>query len=84
MLNLIKQRQAAKADGRNGMSPSGSGFGLVETSRKKKSKSKIAEFCIAGTLAELSTGCDGFMDIEYKKFGSVREKDLGKETVTPP
>jgi hypothetical protein len=28
------------------------------------------------------TGCDGLMDIEYRKRESVREWGLGKETLT--
>ncbi|KAI0299887.1 hypothetical protein BC826DRAFT_993935 [Russula brevipes] len=85
MLELIKQRRADKAE-RKRLER----LGLVEKSGKdkdkdkdrKKSKSKVAGLGVAGTLAGWSEGGDGLMDIEYKKRGSVREWDLGKETPT--
>jgi hypothetical protein len=33
-------------------------------------------------LVGMVTGCDGLMDIEYRKRESVREWGLGKETPT--
>ncbi|KAH9962327.1 hypothetical protein BJV74DRAFT_880035 [Russula compacta] len=79
MLELIKQRRADKAE-RKRLER----LGLVEKSGKdkKKSKSKVAGLGVAGTLAGWSEGGDGLMDIEYKKRGSVREWDMGKETPT--
>jgi hypothetical protein len=79
MLNLIRKRQADKAE-RN----EPEWFGLVEKSRKKKSNSNIVGLCIAGRwLSCLRVAIvTRVMDIEYKKRGSVREKDLGKETPT--
>ena len=79
MLELIKQRRADKAEQKRLER-----LGLVEKSGKdkKKSKSKIAGLGVAGTLAGWSEGGNGLMDIEYKKRGSVREWDLGKETPT--
>jgi len=79
MLELIKQRRADKAD-RKRLER----LGLVEKSgkEKKKGKSKVEGLGVAGTLAGWSTGGDGLMDIEYKKRGSVREWDLGKESPT--
>jgi len=80
MLELIKQRHADKAE-RKRLER----LGLVEKSGKDKKKnksSKVAGLGIAGTLASWSSGGDGLMDIEYKKRGSVREWDLGKETPT--
>lgn len=82
MLDLIKQRRADKAERKR--------LGVVEKSGKEKksskssSKSKIAGIGVAGTLAGWSSegGGNGLMDIEYKKRGSVREWDLGKETPT--
>jgi len=78
MLELIKQRRADKVDRKR--------VGVVEKSgkeKKSKSKSKIAGIGVAGTLASWSEGGgNGLMDIEYKKRGSVREWDLGKETPT--
>ncbi|KAF8481631.1 hypothetical protein DFH94DRAFT_402786 [Russula ochroleuca] len=79
MLDLIKQRRADKAE-RKRLER----LGLVEKGgkEKKKGKSKVAELGVAGTLAGWSEGGDGLMDIEYKKRGSVREWDLGKESPT--
>jgi hypothetical protein len=83
MLELIKQRRMDKAE-RKRLER----LGLVEKSGKdkdkdrKKSKSKVAGLGVAGTLAGWSEGGDGLMDIEYKKRGSVRDWDLGKETPT--
>ncbi|KAH9046969.1 hypothetical protein EDB83DRAFT_2543280 [Lactarius deliciosus] len=79
MLELIKQRRTDKTE-RKRLER----LGLVEKSgkEKKKSKSKIAEMGVAGTLAGWSEGGNALMDIEYKKRGSVREWDLGKETPT--
>jgi len=80
MLELIKQRRADKAEQKRLER-----LGVVEKSgkEKKKGKSKVAGLGIAGTLAGWSDGGgDGLMDIEYKKRGSVREWDLGKETPT--
>ncbi|KAI0253280.1 hypothetical protein BJV78DRAFT_1195592 [Lactifluus subvellereus] len=81
MLELIKQRREDKAE-RKRLER----LGLVEKSgkdkSKSKSKSKIAGLGVAGTLAGWSEGGNGLMDIEYKKRGSVREWDLGKETPT--
>jgi len=80
MLELIKQRRADKAEQKRLER-----LGVVEKSgkEKKKGKSKVAGLGIAGTLAGWSDGGgDGPMDIEYKKRGSVREWDLGKETPT--
>jgi len=79
MLELIKQRRADKAE-RKRLER----LGVVEKSgkEKKKGKSKVAGLGVAGTLAGWSDGGDGLMDIEYKKRGSVREWDLGKETPT--
>jgi hypothetical protein len=79
MLELIKQRRADKAEQKRLER-----LGLVEKSGKdkKKNKSKIAGLGVAGTLAGWSEGGNGLMDIEYKKRGSVREWDLGKETPT--
>ena len=80
MLELIKQKRADKAE-RKRLER----LGLVEKSggkEKKKGKSKVAELGVAGTLAGWSEGGDGLMDIEYKKRGSVREWDLGKESPT--
>jgi len=78
MLELIKQRRLDKAEQKR--------LGLVEKSgkekKKGKSKSKVAGLGVAGTLAGWSGGGDGLMDIEYKKRGSVREWDLGKESPT--
>jgi hypothetical protein len=79
MLELIKQRRVDKVE-RKRLER----LGLVEKSSKdkKKGKSKVAGLGVAGTLAGSSAGGDGLMDIEYKKRGSVREWDLGKETPT--
>ena len=79
MLDLIKQRRVDKAE-RKRLER----LGQVEKSgkEKKKSKSKIAGIGVAGTLAGWSEGGNALMDIEYKKRGSVREWDLGKETPT--
>ncbi|KAH9013870.1 hypothetical protein EDB84DRAFT_1582635 [Lactarius hengduanensis] len=79
MLELIKQRRTDKTE-RKRLER----LGLVEKSgkEKKKSKSKIAGIGVAGTLAGWSEGGNALMDIEYKKRGSVREWDLGKETPT--
>ena len=80
MLELIKQKRVDKAE-RKRLER----HGLVEKSgkEKKKSKSKIAGIGVAGTLAGWSEeGGNALMDIEYKKRGSVREWDLGKETPT--
>jgi len=77
MLELIKQRRVDKAERKR--------LGVVEKSgkeKKSKSKSKIAGIGVAGTLAGWSEGGNALMDIEYKKRGSVREWDLGKETPT--
>jgi hypothetical protein len=79
MLELIKQKRLDKAERKR--------VGVVEKSgkeKKSKSKSKIAGIGVAGTLAgwsEVGSGNE-LMDIEYKKRGSVREWDLGKETPT--
>ncbi|KAH9056865.1 hypothetical protein EDB87DRAFT_1833426 [Lactarius vividus] len=79
MLELIKQRRTDKSE-RKRLER----LGLVEKSgkEKKKSKSKISGIGVAGTLAGWSEGGNALMDIEYKKRGSVREWDLGKETPT--
>ncbi len=81
MLELIKQRRADKAERKRVER-----LGPVEKSGKdkKKSKSKIAGIGVAGTLAgwSESEGGNALMNIEYKKRGSVREWDLGKETPT--
>lgn len=79
MLELIKQRRTDKTE-RKRLER----LGVVEKSvkEKKKSKSKIAGIGVAGTLAGWSEGGNALMDIEYKKRGSVREWDLGKETPT--
>jgi len=81
MLELIKQRNADKAE-RKRLER----LGPVEKSGKDKKKGKskvaVAGLGVAGTLASWSDGGDGLMDIEYKKRGSVREWDLGKETPT--
>jgi hypothetical protein len=80
MLELIKQRRTDKVE-RKRLER----LGLVEKSGKDKKKSKsskVAGLGVAGTLAGWSSGGDGLMDIEYKKRGSVREWDLGKETPT--
>jgi hypothetical protein len=79
MLDLLKQRREDKAE-RKRLER----LGLVEKSgkEKKKGKSKVAGLGVAGTLAGWSGGGDGLMDIEYKKRGSVREWDLGKESPT--
>ncbi|KAH9164508.1 hypothetical protein EDB89DRAFT_413144 [Lactarius sanguifluus] len=79
MLELIKQRRTDRTE-RKRLER----LGLVEKSgkEKKKSKSKIAGIGVAGTLAGWSEGGNALMDIEYKKRGSVREWDLGKETPT--
>ena len=78
MLELIKQRRVDKAERKR------LGVGEKSGKEKKKSKSKIAGIGVAGTLAgwSESEGGNGLMDIEYKKRGSVREWDLGKETPT--
>jgi hypothetical protein len=87
MLELIQQRRADKVE-RKRLER----LGLVEKSGKEKkkgsssssSKVAVAGLGVAGTLAgwaESGSG-DGLMDIEYKKRGSVREWDLGKETPT--
>jgi hypothetical protein len=79
MLELIKQRRADKAERKRAER-----LGLIEKGGKdkKKAKSKIAGLGVAGMLAGSSEGGNGLMDIEYKKRGSVREWDLGKETPT--
>lgn len=80
MLDLLKQRREDKAE-RKRLER----LGLVEKSgkEKKKGKSKVAGLGVAGALAGWSAGGgDGLMDIEYKKRGSVREWDLGKESPT--
>jgi hypothetical protein len=79
MLELIKQRRADKSE-RKRLER----LGLVEKSgkEKKKGKSKVEGLGVAGALAGWSAGGDGLMDIEYKKRGSVREWDLGKESPT--
>jgi hypothetical protein len=80
MLELTKQRIADKAE-RKRLER----LGLVEKSgkEKKKGKSKVTGLGVAGTLADQwSAGGGGLMDIEYKKRGSVREWDLGKESPT--
>jgi len=78
MLEVMKQRKEDKAE-RKRLER----LGLVEKSgKKKKGKSKVAGLGVAGALADWSVGGDGLMDIEYKKRGSVREWDLGKEDPT--
>ncbi|KAH9973320.1 hypothetical protein BGW80DRAFT_1309899 [Lactifluus volemus] len=79
MLELIKQRRVDKAERKRAER-----LGLIEKGGKdkKKSKSKVAGLGVAGMLAGSSEGGNGLMDIEYKKRGSVREWDLGKETPT--
>ena len=81
MLDLLKQRKEDKAE-RKRLER----LGLVEKSgkekKKEKGKSKVAGLGVAGALAGWSACGDGLMDIEYKKRGSVREWDLGKESPT--
>jgi hypothetical protein len=74
MLKLTKQRRVNKAERKRL-----EWFGFVEMGGKEK-KSKIGGLGVARTLVRLSTGCDGLMDIEYKRRGSVREWDLGKDS----
>ncbi|KAH9016516.1 hypothetical protein EDB84DRAFT_1523983 [Lactarius hengduanensis] len=69
MLELIKQRRTDKTERK-------------QWKEKKKSKSKIAGIGVAGNAGGLVRGGNALMDIEYKKRGSVREWDLGKETPT--
>ncbi|KAI0297607.1 hypothetical protein B0F90DRAFT_1819197 [Multifurca ochricompacta] len=58
---------------------------LIKQKREDKAERKRLErlgLVEKSTLASWSEGGNGLMDIEYKKRGSVREWDLGKESPT--
>lgn len=79
MLELIKQRRQDKEDKKRLER-----LGLVDEKDKKgkgKGKEK-ARVGIVGSTSVISGSGSSILDIEYKKRGSVREWDLGKEDLS--
>ncbi|KAH7924493.1 hypothetical protein BV22DRAFT_1195899 [Leucogyrophana mollusca] len=75
MLELLRQRREDKEEKKR---MERLGIGKEKSSGKGKKKAEDLPFA-SGVGERWASGGDSIMDIEYKKRGSVREWDLGKE-----
>ncbi|KAI0066669.1 hypothetical protein BV25DRAFT_1988402 [Artomyces pyxidatus] len=77
MLELIRMRREDKEEKKRMER-----LGLLDKDKDKKGKKKKVESGLTGEMNGWSEGGSNLMAIEYKKRGSVREWDMGKEVPT--